>query len=396
MLFEPATIIISAVLTIMMVGVTLAVLIRNAQHGSNAASWWVVGFLTTAVGFICFSVPSTPQSFLRISMNISFLTGYACAINGARALAGRRPIYWHLAIAILLWPCFVLGLNPNFEARSMLFSMLVLAYSAACAWEFYDGAKPYERSRRFAAIVCSIHAAFYCARTIMGPTLLMAENGDAEVIRLWGALIALEALPFTALLAILVISISHEQVSHREQSIANTDYLTGIGNRRAFEKAVLNYHADKQHGRKPYLLLLDLDYFKQVNDRLGHQVGDQLLCQFVALMQQELPQPQNFWRLGGDEFAALVDILSEAEIESLARKLRHVVETDANLASIRKDVPISASIGIAPITEKAKLTQILRTADAALYEDKFLHRNLEIQSQSQTQSHHHSRIRSLT
>lgn len=380
MLFEPATIILSAVLTIMLVGVTLSVLFKNSQRGNASAGWWVTAFILISIGFVCFSVSSTPQSVVRVMMNVSFLTGYACAFNGTRALAGRKRMLWPVALALLVWPTVVWTLKPDFDTRAMIFSIFVLGFTSACGWEFYHGAKPYERSRRIAAIACAIHAVFYCARTIFGPTLSMAEGGDANVIKIWGSLVALEALPFTAILAILVISISHEQNSYQQKTIAHTDYLTGIGNRRAFEQTLADLQKSNTSLLQRHLLLLDLDHFKQVNDQLGHAKGDQLLCQFVALIQKELPQPEQFWRIGGDEFAVLVDHHSDTSIAALVQSLRCTVENAPSLAEIRATIPLSVSIGVAALNGRDDVTPILRLADTALYEDKFSRRQAKPKS----------------
>lgn len=374
MLFEPATIIISAFLTIMMVGITLFALVKNTQQNNPSAGWWVTAFLLVSLGFVCFSVSSTPQSFVRVTMNVSFITGYACAFNGARALAGRKALLWPVALGVLVWPTVIWTFQPEFDARSTLFSILVLGYTLGCGWEFLNGARPFERSRRIAAFACGVHAIFYIARTLMAPTLSNAEGGNPEIIKHMGSLVALEALPFTAIIAILVISITHEQNAQQQKAIAHTDYLTGIGNRRAFEQYVSQQLEAKASPMQHHLLLLDLDHFKQVNDRLGHEKGDQLLRQFVQIIKRELPQPDQFWRIGGDEFAVLINHFSNATVSALVESLREMVESDEGLADIRASIPLGVSIGVARLNNRDDLTQILRQADAALYEDKFSRR----------------------
>lgn len=371
--FDPTTILFSAVLTLILIGMTLKTLIKDAPRGTTGY-WWISAFLLTAFGFICFSVRAEPHSTLRIMTNVAFLTGYACCYNGSRTLGGRPPLVWPVVSAVIFWPLFIGIWAPDLEARSAVFSIIVCLYTVASGVEFAYRASAHERSRFIAAILCALHATFYLARAILGPTFGLADENEETVIATSGAIIALEALPFCALLAILVISISLEQTANREKAIANTDYLTGIGNRRAFE-AAMTAVIDEDNGRREHtLLLMDLDNFKAVNDQLGHEVGDTLLKSFTQIISAHLPEPSLFWRLGGDEFGALLRDKKADEIDALKDELRTAVQISTSIADITQDACVSVSIGSVRIEADRSLTQILRDGDAALYRNKTLRR----------------------
>ena len=153
---------------------------------------------------------------------------------------------------------------------------------------------------------------------------------------------------------------------------ATTDYLTGLPNRRA-----LHTHANARLGVPPVgakqqhvaLLLLDLDRFKEVNDSLGHHVGDQLLVQVGARLSEHLRAGDLLVRLGGDEFAILLGGTGHREAAAVADKLCQALAEPFALEHIA--VRTSGSIGIALYPDDGPdLNTLLRKADLAMYQAK--------------------------
>ncbi len=151
------------------------------------------------------------------------------------------------------------------------------------------------------------------------------------------------------------------------------DPLTGLGNRTLFRGAVERAIA-RQHERGVAVLLLDLDHFKDVNDTLGHHVGDDLLCEVSARLSAAAAEPgldATVARLGGDEFAV---VLSSAEplaaAQALAARVLHDLSRPVEVAQTR--LAVQASIGITT-SEAAPLEDVhsaLKKADIAMYEAK--------------------------
>jgi len=147
---------------------------------------------------------------------------------------------------------------------------------------------------------------------------------------------------------------------------ATHDALTGLGNRAALTDALDDVFA--AHGSSaPTLLLLDLDGFKDVNDALGHPVGDAALIIVAGRLRQSVPAPVVLSRIGGDEFAVLLDNVSETDARSLADRICHALRQPYQLGD--RTVRMSASIGLVPATA-ATPTEALRDADVALYAAK--------------------------
>jgi diguanylate cyclase (GGDEF)-like protein len=152
----------------------------------------------------------------------------------------------------------------------------------------------------------------------------------------------------------------------RRQS--RTDELTGLPNRRALytdAPAVL----DAQQGARCAFLLLDADRFKEINDSLGHDVGDRLLVQVSERLRRCLGPDDLIARLGGDEFAVLLLDAGEHEALQLADRLRAALSEPLTLRGIALQVGVSVGIALFP-EQGNDLKTLLRKADTAMYRAK--------------------------
>jgi diguanylate cyclase (GGDEF)-like protein/MYXO-CTERM domain-containing protein len=144
-----------------------------------------------------------------------------------------------------------------------------------------------------------------------------------------------------------------------------TDYLTGLLNRRAFDAEFLRQIERARRSDLPLaLVLFDLDYFKQVNDRLGHAAGDRALCDFAALLKRALRRGDTLARIGGEEFAVVLFGVDQAEAVAFAER----IGLELQEAKINEAAPLSASAGVAALREGAQdASTLLVDADRALY-----------------------------
>jgi diguanylate cyclase (GGDEF)-like protein len=161
----------------------------------------------------------------------------------------------------------------------------------------------------------------------------------------------------------------------RYRHLAHHDSLTGIPNRAWFhERAERSLDLARQGGRSLGLLLLDLDHFKPVNDTLGHEAGDRMLCVLAERVSAVLRRADTVARLGGDEFAVvLVEVADDADAEVVAEKILRAVCQPVTIEG--HEIAMSASIGVAVFPEDgSSVTELLRSADLAMYESKKLAR----------------------
>jgi diguanylate cyclase (GGDEF)-like protein len=149
--------------------------------------------------------------------------------------------------------------------------------------------------------------------------------------------------------------------------IATLDPLTGARNRRAMEEEVaIALNAHQRTGRPVTLALLDLDHFKRVNDRHGHEAGDQLLCRFVDLVRRSTRATDRLFRFGGEEFVLLMEHTDEiGALRAFANLQRHIHE------ELRAGgEPVTVSMGAAVLRHGENRDAWFARADAALYRAK--------------------------
>ena len=178
----------------------------------------------------------------------------------------------------------------------------------------------------------------------------------------------IEGLLLKALYSVLVqLHAEREEASHRAQH----DPLTGLGNRSLFHQRLSeNFRALAPGTPSLALLALDLDMFKQVNDTMGHQAGDELLIEVAGRIKPLLKPRDTLIRLGGDEFAIIQpDIASHEEAQALAQRVIDALARPISLAA--GTAQIGVSIGIATAGDlAAHETELVRFADDALYRAK--------------------------
>jgi len=165
------------------------------------------------------------------------------------------------------------------------------------------------------------------------------------------------------------------ELENKLTHLANYDPLTQLANRQYFhdqlQRALIR--AKRAH-HTVSLLMLDLDHFKEINDTLGHDIGDELLQAVSSRLSLALRETDLSARLGGDEFAILLEDTSDLAAEEVARKI--VSSISAPFLVQEKEIFIETSIGIAcSLKGKTDKTTLLKWADIALYEAKSAGRN---------------------
>jgi diguanylate cyclase (GGDEF)-like protein len=225
-------------------------------------------------------------------------------------------------------------------------------------------------------------------RTVSGASLTRGEAAAAPIRiadRTWllvvrdpnrpgiglSVLIAIVGISLAALLAALVLIWSRNERIQELQRQASQDPLTGLKNRRRFEEDLRTEMArNRRDGGEAALLMLDIDNFKQVNDTLGHPVGDRVIAEIAGVLRARMRVTDVVARLGGDEFAIVLPNCDAAEARSVA---------EAIATAIREHAPreegaprLTASVGIAMFGADPRLSteSLEEEADAALYEAK--------------------------
>jgi diguanylate cyclase (GGDEF)-like protein len=310
--------------------------------------------------------------------------GAAVAVPAARADAAALPWAATAVQALLLvWPILLLGGLRRFHARSGL-----PAHAVTDALSLGLGllALPWLPGPAVLAVHLYVAALAWSARPADdgGPLRLigLAVAGAALPVALapWTAATAAAVLPQAlgggpaglvcalALLAAMADRTERElrQSRRRLRVLAGTDPLTGVANRRQFEESAVR-RLRQPAAVGPALLLLDIDHFKQINDRLGHAAGDRALRLVGSCIQDALRAGDIAGRLGGDEFALVLVGTSLPQAMGVAER----VVSQLQARSTEHRLPLlSLSFGLVQWLPAESVDDALHRADQALYEAK--------------------------
>lgn len=167
------------------------------------------------------------------------------------------------------------------------------------------------------------------------------------------------------------------RAAHRELSLLNrrlvdlseTDALTGLPNRRRFNDVLQAAQAVVQGGLEGAVAIVDLDYFKSVNDRFGHDAGDVALVEVARRLGALVPGGVPVARLGGEEFGLVFEAMPLAQVHACAEAIR-LAFSDHPFAIASDLIPLTVSIGVAPLTATRDASTSLKEADLALLRAK--------------------------
>lgn len=166
------------------------------------------------------------------------------------------------------------------------------------------------------------------------------------------------------------------------EEMAKTDPLTGAFNRQGIEDAIKIGLAEWRRHRKPFsIVMLDVDYFKEINDTRGHSVGDRVLAGLSELMQKNIRSGELFARWGGEEFVLVCRNTLLEHAGKLAEKLRSRVESH----KFEKNIKVTVSVGVATLADGETLDQLFIRVDKALYDAKRRGRNRVVLSEEEEQ-----------
>ncbi|WKA58231.1 GGDEF domain-containing protein [Planococcus shenhongbingii] len=161
-----------------------------------------------------------------------------------------------------------------------------------------------------------------------------------------------------------------EELNTSLQQMTTTDPLTGLKNRRYLEEILSEMTGQAEAGRPLSLLVIDIDFFKRINDTYGHQMGDAVLQELSWKLLSETDGQGIVSRMGGEEFVILLPDASKDEAHSFAEQLRRQIEHAEWL-----HVPVTVSIGVAVFENEDNADSLFARADEALYISKNSGRN---------------------
>jgi diguanylate cyclase (GGDEF)-like protein len=224
-------------------------------------------------------------------------------------------------------------------------------------------------------LTCIVLALHYktSLRSMMGRSFFLSISADGALLALSPIFVvaihfSLMMLPLLGVTALLIYQSTQQALKRAHE--ASHDGLTHLLNRRTFDNHLSGFLASNDDDVRGAILLLDLDGFKEINDRLGHQTGDRVLLGVANQLSRSAPEAAVVARLGGDEFAVLIpDVGSDASTMAIVEQLRTELTRPIVVDGFPLSVGVSIGLAFAP-THGRTPEDLLSAADVAMYRAK--------------------------
>lgn len=338
----------------------------------RALGWWAVGHFVMCAGCGLLGMRGYIADVLSIDIaNALILVAAGIGWGGARHFDDRSvPISGVLAGAILwLLACQLPVLSDSLNARIMLSSVIIAVYTIGTGCEVWRGRSVEPLMSRWPlSATLFVHGTVYALR-IWLVFAFPITPGASFFSAAWFSIIGLESLLYLIVSSFMILAMAKERSELVHKTNAMLDPLTNIPNRRAFLDAAMRRMRQRSRNPEPVTaLLFDLDYFKSINDRFGHSVGDEVLRIFTARAAAEFRSTDLMGRLGGEEFGALLFGAGEGTAIGTAERIRRAL-TAATAEIDGKKVEATVSIGVAVLSTDSTedVADLLSRADNALY-----------------------------
>lgn len=180
---------------------------------------------------------------------------------------------------------------------------------------------------------------------------------------------------FESIIASLIFPLRNALLYSAALKNALQDALTGVGNRVAMQQTLQrDIDTAQRHKQALSVLMIDIDYFKRINDTYGHSTGDTVLTQVAKMIENQLRATDALFRYGGEEFLAVLPNTCQQHALLVAERLRHDLETLV-IHDGQHAISVTVSIGCATLRSDDSLQTILQRSDVALYAAKNNGRN---------------------
>lgn len=371
MWFDLDTLFFTSVLTSAVAG-ALLLLTWLQNRDVVALALWGVAFVLAAAGLALIVLRGViPDLWSIVIGNGLVAAGYGVGWLGVRKFE-ERPLLVPLAFvgaAIWLAVCTIDVFYRSPHTRAAVMATVVVSYTLLNAWELYRARETALMSRWPVIGVLITHAAIFLLRIPLAGTWTTIDAERAPLN--WYVVIVLESILVAFCLAYLLGSIARERIVLKLRRAALADPLTGVPNRRAFFEEGERLLRRLRYGRRSAAVLaFDLDGFKAINDRFGHQAGDQVLVAFCEETIATLRAGDLFARIGGEEFACLLPNASRSGATQVAERIRaRVAGRPVVIGEMAVTMTVSVGVAFAE-AQSQQLVELIAAADRALYRAK--------------------------
>jgi diguanylate cyclase (GGDEF)-like protein len=377
---DPVTALTIATLMMLLNGGVLGLMHKSLSPDVQpSAADWRIGTLLLAGGSVLLAFQNAlPAGFILPLGNACALLGLTLYWRAIRRFCKLPDTRWLFLPALLATVgVYVFSAHePSLVGRIVIASSMWVIVSVAIALTLYRHPGDVSISHRVLAAIFVVIVVFMIVRIGYFVTYPDAAasfvDGKSWMNVVTPLLVAVP--PVIGTTAFLMMC--SERIRRQWELAAATDYLTGLPNRRTITgTGEARFNAAKRSGANFAVAIVDIDHFKSINDRYGHDTGDIALKHVAAVLEHHCRGPNMVGRQGGEEFVALLEVNTATEAHTAAERLRQAIES-ASLKLNNAELKITASIGVGVIAaEDRVLDDLLRRADQALYAAKSGGRN---------------------
>lgn len=342
---------------------------------------WSAGLLASAVGHTLFLlqgfVPYVPSIVLA---NALLSAALAILTSAIYQFHGRHTNWWLVLAPPALIAIFVIMFSHDFLARVIFFSAVVTLQGLWMLRVILDSRFPtVGRGPRLIVAGLGVTILTLAGRAVVA-AFFWRDATDILQGTTWQTLTFMSTFVFIHVCSIGFVFMSRDRADESNRQLAALDALTGVANRRSLIAELERDVARAVRTGKPIaVMMLDIDHFKNVNDRHGHPAGDKVICCVVNVLRQGLREGDLVGRYGGEEFLVVVPDTALVDAQGLAGKLCKAVE--ATLCDIGKvqgsGIAVTISVGVfcGCLEAGDRSEMLIDAADRALYRAKTNGRN---------------------
>lgn len=362
------TVMLCVSITVLLVAVSLTLMWVHDPR-EKAIQWWCIGLWVAVIGTGLFALRAVLPAWLAIGGTNAFVTfAFGLAAGGYSVFTGGKP---NLPVALagpavwlVAYAAFP-GFHENLAYRATFMTVILGSYCLSIVAYAWRGWK-IERLPSFLATVVlySIHVCFYVGRAILAYIYPVTDSLD-QTQSTWVAVSAIEAFAMSIFSTFMFFALIKERAERKYRLAAEIDGLTGAATRRFFVSETRARLAKTP--KAGVLAVIDLDYFKSVNDCYGHLGGDRVLQAFGMFVNNRLEPGMVFGRLGGEEFGLFLPDMEASQARTILEGIRADVEA-MPISFMGSPIRITISLGAASVREAGvDFDHLMAAADSALY-----------------------------
>lgn len=379
MTLDIRTLVIMSAVTPFGIGVLMTIYLTQRKVYPGFSSWVLANFFFS-IGYLGLSLRDSANPFISV-----VLSNILIVLSEVLIFEGIRRFYNKIAFSIfnyLLLGCYVFAqiyftyVYDNINARVILVCIVLFVLIIRSGIELMNCPFPeLKKTANGAASLFFITALTPGLRGIYTAVQTTQVNLIADAMGAWASMIILASVIIWTFYFFFLTSARIEmelKQAHAEMSLfAATDFLTGLYNRRYFlEHGANEFDRAKRENKTFSIFFIDLDNLKQINDRFGHEAGDNALIYIAEILKSETRSYDVAARFGGDEFILLLCNTDLEKARQVAERIRFTAE---KIIISDKDHPLHVriSMGVTVLKqEDININQLLQRADTALYQAK--------------------------